>query len=92
MAYGFRSIFRANLYVVWFVCDCVMVKDRFHRVLGLFETEHCVSGQQNPDQNGKWGVPKFPHTLVNRIRQLWTAITLSSELRFDRSWTLRKAH
>ena len=44
MAYGFRSIFRANLYVVWFVCDCVMVKDRFHRVLELSETKHCVSG------------------------------------------------
>ena len=27
MAYGFRPVFRANLYVVWFVCDCVMVKD-----------------------------------------------------------------
>ena len=55
MAYGFRSIFRANLYVVWFVCDCVMVKDRFHRVLGLFETKHNVLGQQNPEQNGKRG-------------------------------------
>ena len=52
MAYGFHSIFQENLYVVWFVCDCVMVKDRFHRVLGLSETEHNVSGQQNPKQNG----------------------------------------
>ena len=91
MAYGFRSIFRANLYVVWFVCDCVIVKDRFHRILGLSETEHCVSGQQNPEQNGKRGVPKFPHTHVNRPRQLWTIITFSSELRFARSWSLRKA-
>ena len=32
-----------------------MVKDRFHGVLGLSETEHCVSGQQNPVQNGKQG-------------------------------------
>ena len=32
-----------------------MVKDRFHRVLGLSKTEHCVSGQQNPEQNGKRG-------------------------------------
>ena len=55
MAYEFRSIFRANLYVVWFVCDCVMVKDQFHRVLGQSEIEHCVSGQQNPEQNGKRG-------------------------------------
>ena len=53
MAYGFRSIFRANLYVVWFVCDCVMVKDRFHRVLGLSKIEHCVSRQQNPEKNDK---------------------------------------
>ena len=48
MAYGFRSVFRENLYVVWFVCVCVMVKDQFHRVLGLSETKNCVSGQQNP--------------------------------------------
>ena len=32
-----------------------MVKDRFHGVSGLFETEHCVSGQQNPKHNGKRG-------------------------------------
>ena len=55
MAYEFRSVFRANLYVVWFFCDYVMVKGRFHRVLGLSETEHCVSRQQNPEQNGKRG-------------------------------------
>ena len=55
MAYRFCSVFRENLYVVWFVCDCVMVKDKFHRVLGLFKIEHCVSGQQNPEQNGKRG-------------------------------------
>ena len=91
MAYGFRSVFRENLYVVWFVCDCVMVKNRFHGVLGLFKTEHCVLGPQNPEQNDKRGVPKFPHTLVNRPRQFWTIITFSSELRLARSWTLRKA-
>ena len=55
MAYGFRLIFRVNLYVVWFICDCVMVKDWFHGVLGLSETEHCVPGQQNPEQHGKRG-------------------------------------
>ena len=55
MAYGFCSVFRVNLCVVWFVCDCVMDKDRFHRVLGMSETEHCVLGQQNPEQNGKRG-------------------------------------
>ena len=37
MAYGFRSVFRANLYVVWFVCDCVIVKDQFHRVFGTVQ-------------------------------------------------------
>ena len=55
MAYGFRSVFWVNLYVAWFVCDCVMVKDQFHGVLGPSETKHCVSGQQNPEHNGKWG-------------------------------------
>ena len=53
MVYGFRPIFQVNFYVVWFVFDYVMVKDRSHGVLGLFETEHCVPGQQNPEQNGK---------------------------------------
>ena len=91
MAYGFRPIFWENLDVMWFVCDCVMVKDQFYRVSGLSETEHCVLGWQNPEQNDKrGGVPKFPHTLVNRPRQLWTAITFSSELRFARSWTPQK--
>ena len=62
MTCEFRSVFRANLYVVWFVCDCVMVKDRFHRVLGLSEIEHCVSGQQNPEQNDKQGCAQiFAH-------------------------------
>ena len=62
MAYGFRYVFWANLYVVWFVYDCVMVKDRFHRVLGLSETEHCVSRQKNPEQNGKRGCAQiFAH-------------------------------
>ena len=55
MAYGFCPVFWENLYVVWFVCDCVMVKDRFRGVLGLSETEHCAPGQQNPKQNYKWG-------------------------------------
>ena len=55
MAYRFRPVFRTNLYVVWFVCDCVMVKDQFYGVLGLSETKHYVLGWQNPEQNGKWG-------------------------------------
>ena len=33
----------------------MMVKDRFHGVSGLSETEHCVSGQRNPEQNDKRG-------------------------------------
>ena len=44
-----------NSYVVWFVCDCVMVKDRFHEFSRLSKIEHCVPGQQNPEQNGKRG-------------------------------------
>ena len=55
MAYGFRPIFRANLYVAWFVCDCVIVKDQFYGVSGLSETEQCVLGWQNPEQNCKQG-------------------------------------
>ena len=55
MAYGFRPVFRANLHVVWFVCDYVMVKDQFYGVLGLSETEHYVLGWQNPEHNGKRG-------------------------------------
>ena len=55
MAYGFRPVFKENLYVVWFVCDCVMVKDKFYGVSGLSEIEHCVLGWQNPEQNGKRG-------------------------------------
>ena len=55
MDYGFRPVFRANLDMMWFVCDCVMFKDQFYRVLGLSKTEHCVLGWQNPEQNGKQG-------------------------------------
>ena len=44
MAYRFRSVFRANLDFVWFVCDCVMVKDQFYRVLGLSKTGNYVLG------------------------------------------------
>ena len=55
MAYGFRPVFRANLDVVWFVCDGVMVKNKFYGVSGLSETGHYVLGWQNPEQNGKRG-------------------------------------
>ena len=55
MAYELRPVFRANLDVMWFVCDCVIVKDQFYRVSGLSETEHCVLGWQNPEQNDKQG-------------------------------------
>ena len=44
MAYGFRPVFRANLYVMWSVCDYVMVKDQFYGVSGLSKTEHCILG------------------------------------------------
>ena len=82
MAYGFCSIFRVNLYVVWFVCDCVMVKDRFHRVLGLSKTNIVFRDSKIPSRMANGGVPKFPHTLVNWSCQLWITITFSSELRF----------
>ena len=32
-----------------------MIKDQFYGVSGLFETEHCVLGWKNPEQNGKRG-------------------------------------
>ena len=32
-----------------------MVKDQFYGVSGLSETEHCVLGRKNPEQNGKRG-------------------------------------
>ena len=47
--------FSVNLRCVWFGCCYVTIKDRFHGVLGLSETEHCVPGLQNSEQNGKRG-------------------------------------
>ena len=62
MAYGFRPVFCSNLDVMWFYCGCVMVKDQFYRVSGLSETEHCVLGWQNPEQNDKRGCAQiFAH-------------------------------
>ena len=50
---------------MWFGFCCVMVKDRCHGVLGLSEIEHCVSGQQNPKQNGKRGCAHiFAHLCI----------------------------
>ena len=71
MAYGFRPVFQANLYVVWFVYDYVMVKDQFYGVLGLPETEHCVMGRQNPKQNGKRGCAQiFAHPCESAVSTL----------------------
>ena len=71
MAYGFCSVFRTNFYVVWFFCDCVMVKDRFHGVLGLSKIKHCVSGQQNPEQYGKRGCAQiFAHPCESAVSTL----------------------
>ena len=44
MAYEFRPVFWTNLYVMWSVCDYVMVKDQFYGVSGLSKTEHCILG------------------------------------------------
>ena len=46
MAYGFRPVFWANLFVMWSLCDYVMVEDQFYRVSGLSEAEHCIMGWQ----------------------------------------------
>ena len=85
MAYGFRPVFRANLYVVWFVCDCVMVKDQFYGFRDCLRPNTVFWDGKIQSRMANGGVPKFPHTFVNRSRQLWTAITFSSELRFESS-------
>ena len=85
MAYRFRPIFWENLDVMWFVCDCVMVKDQFYRVSGLSETEHGVLGWQNPEQNDKRGCAQISAHPCESTCQLWTAITFSFEPRFVRS-------
>ena len=85
MAYGFHSVFRVNLYIVWFVCDCVVVKDWFHGVLRLSKTNIMFRDRKILSIMKNGGVPKFLHTLVNWPRQLWTAITFSSELRLTSS-------
>ena len=84
---------------MWFVCDCVMVKDRFHRVLGLSEIEYCISRQQNPEHNGKRGcaqISKHPcesaastldsHNFLVRIpiRAFLDSIEISSSLEFNK--------
>ena len=91
MAYEFRMVFQANLDVVWFVCDYVMVKDQFYGVSGLFETEHCVLGWQNPEKNGKRGCAQISaHPCES------AASTLDDDNFLVRTpirafWTLRKA-
>ena len=90
MAYGFRPVFRENLYVVLFVCDCVMVKDQFTGFRECLRLNTVFWDGKIPSIMENGGVPKISHTLVNRSRQLGTTITFSSELRFARSWTLRK--
>ena len=56
---------------MWFVCDCVMVKDQFYEVSGLSETEHCVLGWQNPEQNGKRGCAQiFAHPCESAVSTL----------------------
>ena len=91
MAYGFHPVFQVNLDVMWFVCYCVMVKDQFYRVLGLPETKHYVLGWQNPEQNDKRGCAQISAHPCESATSTLAAITFSSELRFVRSWTLRKA-
>ena len=91
MAYGFRPVFRANLYVVWFVCDCVMVKDQFYGVSGLSETEHCVLGWKTPEQNGKRGCAQISAHPCESAASTLDGHNFLVELQFMRSWTLRKA-
>ena len=75
-----------------------MVKDRFHRVLGLSKIEHCVLGQQNPEQYGKQGCAKISahscesavstlddHNFLVRtpIRAFLDSMEISSRLEFN---------
>ena len=80
MAYGFRSVFRANLYVVWFVCDRVMVKTGFIGFWDYPKQNIVFRDSKILSRMANGGLPKFPHTLVNWPCKLWTAITFSSEL------------
>ena len=91
MAYGFRPVFRANLDVVWFFVIVCWSKTSFMGFRDFPRPNTMFWDGKIPSRMPNGGVPKFPHTLVNRPCQLWTAITFSSELRFTRSWTLRKA-
>ena len=62
MAYVFRPILRANLYVMWSVCDYVMVEDQFYGVSGLSEIEHCILGWQKSRAEWQTGVCLNFHT------------------------------
>ena len=88
MAYGFRSVFRENLYVVFVIVW--WSKTGFMGFWDCPKQNIVFRDNKIPSKMANEGVPKFPHPLVNRPRQLWMAITFSSELRFARSWTLRK--
>ena len=64
MAYEFRLVFRANLDVMWFVCDYVMVKDQFYRVSDCPRSNTVLWDGKISSRMTNGGVPKFPHTLV----------------------------
>ena len=70
MAYGFRPVFWANLYVVWFVCDCVMVKDQIYGFRDCPRLNTVFWDGKISSRMANGGVPKFPHTLVNQPHQL----------------------
>ena len=78
MAYGFRPVFRVNLYVMWFVCDCVMVNTGFMGFSDCSKLNIVFRDRKIPSIMENGGVPKFPHTLVNRPHQLRTVITFPS--------------
>ena len=58
MAYGFRLVFPGEF--VCCVCDCVMVKDRFHGVLGQSKLNIVFRDSKIPSKMANGGVPKFP--------------------------------
>ena len=79
---------------MWFGCCCVMSKTGFMGFRDCLRPNTVFWDDKIPSRmgNGGGGVPKFLHTLVNRLCQLFPAINFSSELQFARSWTLRKDH
>ena len=83
--------FRVNLRCVWFRCCCVTVKEWFHRVSGLSETEHYVPRRKNPERNGKWGCAQIFAHLCESATSTLNGHNFPVRTPIWHSWTLQKA-